>query len=68
MSLDALLVVLCLFMAIWTYVVLYPVQTLKGLFLLNPLPLNLLDKFELSRDLEAVESQMRELKAYGLES
>ena len=35
---------------------------------MNPLPLNLLDKFELSRDLEAVESQMREFKAYGLES
>ena len=47
---------------------LYPVQTLKGLFLLIPLPLNLLDKFELSRDLEAVESQMREFKEYGLES
>ena len=55
-------------MANWIYSVLSLVRTSKELFLLTPPPMNLLDKFELSWDLEAVESQMRELEGYMLEA
>ena len=44
------------------YVVLSSVRTLKGLFLLKPLPDDCLDKFQVPRELQAFESRMLSLQ------
>ena len=62
MSKDKLIVVSWSFVPNWIYVVLSRVRTLKGLFLLKPLPENCLDKFQVPRDLQAFEQRMRDLE------
>ena len=62
MSKDWLVVVLWSFTQNWIYVVLSRVRTLKGLFLLKPLPDDCLDKFQVPRELQAFESRMLSLQ------
>lgn len=62
MSKDKLIVVSWSFIPNWIYVVLSRVRTLKGLFLLKPLPTDCLDKFQVPRDLQAFERRMRNLE------
>jgi len=62
MSKDKLIVVSWTFIPNWIYVVLSRVRTLKGLFLLKPLPTDCLDKFQVPRDLQAFERRMRNLE------
>ena len=68
MSVDKLLVVLWSFMENWIYVVLSRVRTLKGLYLLKPLPKNSLEKFVVPPELKAFESRMRELETHVIQS
>ena len=63
MSKDKLIVVSWSFIPNWIYVVLSQVRTLKGLFLLKPLPGNCLEKFRVPRDLQAFERRMRNLES-----
>ena len=63
MSKDKLIVVSWSFIPNWIYVVLSRVRTLKGLFLLKPLPANCLEKFRVPRDLQAFERRMRNLES-----
>lgn len=68
MSKDKLIVVSWSFKPNWVYVVLSRVRTLKGLFLLKPLPTNCLDKFEVPRDLQAFEHRMQNLERSIIEA
>ena len=56
------------FMENWIYVVLSRVRTLKGLYLLKPLPKNSLEKFVVPPELKAFESRMRELETHVIQS
>ena len=67
MSKDQLIVVSWTFISNWIYVVLSRVRTLKGLFLLKPLPTDCLDKFQVPRDLQAFERRMHSLECHVLE-
>ena len=63
MSVDKLLVTSWSFMENWIYIVLSRVRTLKGHFLLKPLPKNSLEKFAVPSELKAFEYRMRKIKA-----
>ena len=62
MSKDELVVGAWSFLPNWIYVVLSRVRTLKGLFLLKPLPLDCLEKLAVPRELLAFEGRMRDLE------
>lgn len=62
MSKDKLIVVSWTFISNWVYVVLSRVRTLDGLYLLEPLPEDCLDKFQVPNDLRVFERHMRELQ------
>ena len=62
MSKDKLIVVSWSFISNWIYVVISRVRTLKGLFLLKPIPSNVLEKIEVPRDLQAFERRMHALQ------
>ena len=62
MSKDELVVGAWSFLPNWIYVVLSRVRTLKGLFLLKPLPLDCLEKLAVPRELQQFEKRMRELE------
>ena len=68
MSVNKLIIVSWSSKENWVYVVLSRVRTLKGLFLLKPLPKNSLEKFVVNPELKAFESRMRELETHVLES
>ena len=68
MSKDKLIVVSWSSIPNWIYVVLSRVRTLKGLFLLKPLPSNCLDKFQVPRDLQAFERRMHDLEHQVIEA
>ena len=59
MSKDNLIVASWTFVENWIYVMLSRVRTLKGLYLLKPIPKNQMDKFQVPRDLHACERRMR---------
>ena len=63
MSVDKLLVTSWSFMETWIYAVLSKMRTLKGLFLLKPLPKNSLEKCGVPSELKAFEYRMREVEA-----
>jgi hypothetical protein len=58
MSKDNLIIVAWTFIPNWVYVVLSRVRTLKGLYLLEKLPNDCLDKFKVPRELLAFERRM----------
>ena len=62
MSKDNLIVTSWTFVENWIYVMLSRVRTLKGLYLLKPIPKNQMDKFQVPRDLQAFERRMRVLQ------
>ena len=68
MSKDKLIIASWSFTTNWVYVVLSRIHTLKGLFLLKPLPTDCLDKFEVPQDLQAFERRMRDLERFVIEA
>ena len=68
MSKDKLIITSWSFIPNWIYVVLSRVRTLKGLYLLKPLPKNCLEKFQVPRDLKAFEQRMRDLERLVIEA
>ena len=66
MSKDSLIIVSWSWKPNWIYVVLSRVRTLKGLFLLKPLPTDCLHKFEVPLDLQAFERRMKNLERHVL--
>ena len=66
MSKDNLIIVSWSWKPNWVYVVLSRVRTLKGLFLLKPLPTDCLHKFEVPLDLQAFERRMKNLERHVL--
>ena len=65
---DKLIVVSWSFIPTWIYVVQSRVRTLKGLFLLKPLPSNCLDKFQVPHNLQASERRMYDLDHQAIEA
>ena len=68
MSKDKLIIVSWSFIPNWIYVVLSRVRTLKGLFLLRPLPTDCLDRFQVPRELQAFERRMQALELNVLQA
>ena len=68
MSKDKLIVVSWSYISNWIYVVLSRVRTLKGLFMLKPLPIDCMDKFQVPRELQAFELRMRDLERVVIEA
>ena len=68
MSKDKLIIVSWSFIPNRIYVVLSRVHTLKGLFLLRPLPTDYLDRFQVPRELQAFEARMQALKLNVLQA
>ena len=68
MSKDKLIVVSWSFIPNWVCVVLSRVRTLRGLFLLKPLPSDCLDKFAVPRELQAFERRMNRLQDAVIEA
>ena len=68
MSKDKLIIVSWSFIPNWIYVVLSRVHTLKGLFLLRPLPTDCLDRFQVPRELQAFERRMQALELNVLQA
>ena len=65
---DQLIVTSWSFKENWIYVVLSRVRTLKGLYLLKPLPKNVLDTFQIPQDLQSFEHRMQILQESILEA
>ena len=68
MSKDKLIIVSWSFIPNWIYVVLSRVRTLKGLFLLRPLPTDCLDKFHVPPELHAFERRIQALELNMLQA